>query len=86
MLDLVGTVKSLIKISSFFNTHVQIDNVVFRIHYKLTISLLVAFSVIINSRQYFGDPIVCSGRNEISARVLDAFCWIHSFVPDPACK
>lgn len=39
-----------------------IDNNVFRLHYKATVIFLVAFSLLVTSNQYFGDPIDCIQR------------------------
>ncbi|GFT02715.1 innexin inx2 [Trichonephila clavipes] len=57
---------------------VVIDNHVFRLHYKVTLPILVAFSLLVTSRQYIGDPISCISKDDIPTRVLDTFCWIHS--------
>jgi len=70
---LFGGLSSLIKLES-----VVIDNSVFRLHYKFTVALLLAFSAIVTSRQYIGDPIDCISRDDIPANLLDTFCWIHS--------
>jgi hypothetical protein len=54
MLDSFGQVKSLIKLEE-----ICIDNNVFRLHYKVTVVLLVVASLLVTSRQYIGDPIDC---------------------------
>ena len=54
MLDVFGQVKSLIKLEE-----ICIDNNVFRLHYKLTVAILVVASLLVTSRQYIGDPIDC---------------------------
>ncbi|CAL1291422.1 unnamed protein product [Larinioides sclopetarius] len=54
------------------------DNHVFRLHYKVTLPILVAFSLLVTSRQYIGDPISCISKDDIPTKVLDTFCWIHS--------
>ena len=38
---------------------VCIDNNVFRLHYKVTVMILIIASVLVTSRQYIGDPIDC---------------------------
>ncbi len=55
--ELFGSVKRLIKLDQ-----VCIDNNVFRLHYKATVIFLVAFSLLVTSNQYFGDPIDCIQR------------------------
>ncbi|XP_019871472.1 innexin inx2 [Aethina tumida] len=72
MFDVFGSVKGLLKIDS-----VCIDNNVFRLHYKATVVILVAFSLLVTSRQYIGDPIDCI-VDEIPLNVMDTYCWIYS--------
>ncbi|RWS22251.1 innexin-like protein [Leptotrombidium deliense] len=55
-----------------------IDNKIFRLHYKFTVAILVAFSMLVTARQYFGDPIDCISRDDIPSNLLDTFCWIHT--------
>lgn len=55
--DLFGSVKSLVKLDDYC-----IDNNVFRLHYKATVIFLIAFSLLVTSNQYFGDPIDCIQR------------------------
>ncbi|XP_014477993.1 PREDICTED: innexin inx2-like [Dinoponera quadriceps] len=78
MFDVFGSVKGLLKLDS-----VCIDNNVFRLHYKATVITLVAFSLLVTSRQYIGDPIDCI-VDEIPLHVMDTYCWIYSTftIPD----
>ena len=39
--------------------HVSIDNATFKLFYKATTSVLLAFAFLTSSKQFFGDPIVC---------------------------
>ncbi|XKL67396.1 hypothetical protein PGB90_002887 [Kerria lacca] len=72
MFDVFGSVKGLLKIDS-----ICIDNNIFRLHYKVTVIILIAFSLIVTSRQYIGDPIDCI-VDEIPLNVMDTYCWIYS--------
>lgn len=78
MFDVFGSVKGLLKLDS-----VCIDNNVFRLHYKATVITLVAFSLLVTSRQYIGDPIDCI-VDDIPLHVMDTYCWIYSTftIPD----
>lgn len=78
MFDVFGSVKGLLKLDS-----VCIDNNVFRLHYKATVIILIAFSLLVTSRQYIGDPIDCI-VDEIPMNVMDTYCWIYSTftIPD----
>lgn len=78
MFDVFGSVKGLLKLDS-----VCIDNNVFRLHYKATVITLVAFSLLVTSRQYIGDPIDCI-VDDVPLHVMDTYCWIYSTftIPD----
>lgn len=66
-------------LKSFFKTDVTtIDNNVFRLHYKVTAVILIAFSILVTGRQYIGDPIDCISKDDIPSKLLDTFCWIHT--------
>ncbi|XP_050459710.1 uncharacterized protein LOC126855791 isoform X2 [Cataglyphis hispanica] len=73
MLDIFRSLKSLIKIS-----HIHTDSAVFRLHYSLTVILLIAFSLIVTTRQYVGNPIDCIHSKDLPEDVLNTYCWIHS--------
>lgn len=57
---------------------VCIDNHVFRLHYKLTVPVIMALSFLQACRLYFGDPIDCVQGDDVPRNVLETFCWIHS--------
>jgi cytochrome b subunit of formate dehydrogenase len=73
VVDVFGSLRSIVKLDQ-----VSIDNNVFRLHYKATVIFLVACSLLVTSRQYFGDPIDCIQRDDIPQNVIDTYCWIHS--------
>jgi hypothetical protein len=56
------------------------DNEVFRMHYKLTLAILIGASMLVTAREYFGDPIDCVpiGEGDLLQKMVDTFCWIHS--------
>jgi len=66
MFDVFGSVKALMKLDS-----VCIDNNVFRLHYKGTVVVLVAFSLLVTSRQYIGDPIDWMVDASIGGDIMD---------------
>lgn len=78
MFNVFGSVVELLKIDK-----VCIDNNVFRLHYKATVAVLMAFAVLVTCRQYVGDPIDCI-VDGVPSNVMDTYCWIHSTftVPD----
>lgn len=71
--QLFSSLKSFIKPQSCIT-----DNPIFRLHYKFSVCILVAFSIMVTARQYFGDPIDCISRDDIPNNLLDTFCWIHT--------
>lgn len=73
MLDIFRGLKSLIKV-----THIKTDSPVFRLHYSLTVMILMSFSLIVTTRQYVGNPIDCIHTKDVPEDVLNTFCWIHS--------
>lgn len=73
MLDIFRGLKSLVQIS-----RIQIDSPVFRLHYSITVMMLIAFSLIVTTRQYVGNPIDCVHTKDIPEDVLNTYCWIHS--------
>ncbi|KAJ8878177.1 hypothetical protein PR048_022644 [Dryococelus australis] len=73
MLDIFRGLKNLIKVS-----HIHIDSPIFRLHYSVTVLILISFSLIVTTRQYVGNPIDCIHTKDIPEDVLNTFCWIHS--------
>ncbi|XP_069692263.1 innexin inx2-like [Periplaneta americana] len=73
MSDLLGSVRALLKLQV-----ICIDNNIFRLHYKVTVVMLVVFSLIVTSKQYFGDPIHCYEESGIHDAIIDSYCWIYS--------
>ena len=72
MFQMTGSVRKLLEADS-----VTIDNVVFRLHHKVTVAVLLLFSLVIASRQHVGDPIDCIAEG-VPARSMNTYCWIHS--------
>lgn len=70
---LFGSLKSFIRIDD-----VVTDSFVFRLHHKFTVAILIGASLLVTSRQYFGDPIDCISRDDIPPNLLDTYCWIHA--------
>lgn len=71
----------VVKVLSAFRKldDVQRDNAVFKLHYRFTVMLLVVFSILVSTKQYFGDPIKCdiSSTSSIQAQTVETFCWIY---------
>ncbi|KAG7164694.1 Innexin inx2-like 4 [Homarus americanus] len=78
MFDVFGIIRRLLKIDQ-----TRIDNVIFCLHYKATMVILVAFSLLVTNKQYFGDPIDCM-VGAINSHTIDMFCWIQSTYTIPS--
>ncbi|GBM83499.1 Innexin inx2 [Araneus ventricosus] len=78
-MDLFSSLKSFFRTSTTF-----VDNWAFTLHYRITTGVLIAFSILVTGKQYFGDPIDCISRDDIPTKLLNTFCWIHTTfsVPD----
>ncbi|KAG5891732.1 hypothetical protein JTB14_000335 [Gonioctena quinquepunctata] len=70
MIDFYQSLKSLLKLEK-----IHTDNNVFKLHYKVTVVMLVSFSILLTSKQYFGDPINCDVEERKD--VINTFCWIY---------
>ena len=79
MIDVFRSLKGFTKIR-----HLVIDSTVFRMHYNVSVVFLLAFSGIVTTRQYVGNPIDCIHTKDIPEDVLNTYCWIHSTYTIPS--
>ncbi|GLV41270.1 Innexin 7 [Carabus blaptoides fortunei] len=54
---------------------VVIDNMVFKLHYRLTALFLMIATVLVSSRQYIGEHIHCISDDGVAKNVMDTFCF-----------
>ena len=66
------------------NIDVKTEELYFRLHYGATVTFLLAFSLIVTTRQYVGNPIDCVHTKDIPEDVLNTYCWIHSTYTIPS--
>ncbi|KAF5275882.1 hypothetical protein FQR65_LT04121 [Abscondita terminalis] len=52
-----------------------IDNLAFKLHYRVTTLMLVVATVLVTSRQYIGEHIRCIGDSGVPAHVMNTFCF-----------
>jgi len=62
---------------------VNIDNNVFKLHYKITCMVFLCSSALTLMGQYIGDPIDCM-VDGIPGGMMDTYCWIHSTFSIPS--
>ena len=79
MLGSFSSLKSVLKFK-----RVKIDATIFRLSYKFSVTLMIASSILVTSRQFFGDPIDCVHTHDIPKSVLNTYCWIHSTYTIPS--
>ncbi|XP_026499008.1 innexin inx2-like [Vanessa tameamea] len=73
MIDLFMPFRSFLKFEN-----VCTDNNIFRMHYKLTVIVLLVFTLLVTSKQFFGEPIHCMGDNkDIDKDAINSYCWIY---------
>ncbi|XP_059051581.1 innexin inx2-like [Achroia grisella] len=55
------------------------DNNIFRMHYKITVLMLLVFALLVSTKQFFGEPIHCmsDGENDADADAVNSYCWIY---------
>lgn len=72
MLSKLSSLKVLLKIQS-----ISIDSSMDRLHYRVTVIVLFAFSTLVTSGKFFGEPINCDFP-DYPEHSLNAYCYIHS--------
>lgn len=70
-MDLLKSLKAVVN-----TENVRTDNNVFRLHYKFTAAMLLIFSIVLTSKQYFGNPIVCHTEHKYKD-VIEAYCFLQ---------
>jgi len=72
-MDVVSDVKGYL----FKKDGATTDNLTFKIHYRVSFSLLIGCMLLVSARQYIGDPISCIAEG-VPGGAMDLYCWIHS--------
>lgn len=70
MLSALASLKTLIKLKSY-----HIDHPLFRLHYQVTVSALLAFCLILTAKILFGDTIDCQSRILGRDDFFDNLCY-----------
>ncbi|CAH2231976.1 jg4037 [Pararge aegeria aegeria] len=74
MIDLFMPFRSLLKLGN-----VCTDNNIFRMHYKLTVIILLVFTLLVSTKQFFGEPIHCMSDSDKDhdKEAMNSYCWIY---------
>lgn len=52
-----------------------IENIAFKLHYQLTVTILIAFVILVCAREYFGDHIRCLSDQGVPDNVIQTYCF-----------
>ncbi|KAK2584023.1 hypothetical protein KPH14_006479 [Odynerus spinipes] len=55
-----------------------IDNIVFRLHYRVTFLILLVSTLLVSARQFIGEHIRCIADTSVSTNVIETFCFFTS--------
>lgn len=72
MLNVLSSLRGLLRIQS-----ISIDSNIDQLHYKVTVIILLAFSILITGGQFFGQPMDCDFP-DYPYHSLNTYCYIHS--------
>jgi hypothetical protein len=73
MFTLYDTLKSFFKFRRF-----STGGFIFKLHYQLTVAIMLTSTLVLAARQYVGEPINCIHSKDLPHDVINSFCWIHS--------
>lgn len=73
MVDVFGSLRSLFKVQ-----RISEDTMIFRLHYRATVALLLGGCVTLACKSISGSPIHCEASGSVDKIVLETFCWLHT--------
>ncbi|XP_050459702.1 uncharacterized protein LOC126855791 isoform X1 [Cataglyphis hispanica] len=73
MIDLFGSIRSLFKVH-----RIAEDSMIFRLHYRATVAVLLAGCLTLACKSLSGSPIHCEASGSVDKTVLETFCWLHT--------
>lgn len=72
---MVSAVAGFVKVRYLIDKAI-IDNMVFRMHYRITSAILFLCCILVTANNLIGEPIACINDGSIPSHVLNTFCWI----------
>lgn len=71
-------IDKFIPLGAFFRLETAcVDNPIFRLQYRFTVPLLLVFTLMVSTKQFFGEPIHCIGDTNNDRVAINSFCWIN---------
>ncbi|CAG5034987.1 unnamed protein product [Parnassius apollo] len=96
---LAATLNTLTPRLRFNFSKPNIENTVFKLHYQITVTILLAFVILVCAREYFGEHIKCISDQGVPEHVIQTYCFFmatftivrhynesllqHGFLPHP---
>lgn len=66
------------KIQNLTKSNIETESFISKLHYKLSVLLLVFFALCASSSNYLGKPIECTtGQKNVPSDFIRTYCWIH---------
>lgn len=75
--NLLSSVAGFVKVRFLIDKAV-IDNMVFRLHYRITSAILFVRCILCTTNSLIGDPISCIADSSLPGHVINTYCWITS--------
>lgn len=75
--NLLSSLAGFVKVRFLIDKAV-IDNMVFRLHYRITSAILFVCSILCTTSSLIGDPINCITDGGVPGHVINTYCWITS--------
>ncbi|KAG6459704.1 hypothetical protein O3G_MSEX011559 [Manduca sexta] len=72
---LMATVNTLIPRIRYRGIRPNIENIAFKLHYQLTVTLLIACVILVCAREFFGDHIRCLSDQGVPDHVIQTYCF-----------
>lgn len=72
---MVSAVAGFVKVRYLIDKAI-IDNMVFRMHYRITSAILFVCCILVTANNLIGDPISCISDNGVPGHVINTYCWI----------
>ena len=64
--------------SIFTLKELNVDNAVYKLHYKVSFGLCLVGTALLGAKQYFGDPIKCHVTSgSVDKALFESHCWLH---------
>ncbi|XP_045764997.1 innexin inx3 [Maniola jurtina] len=72
---LASAVAGFVKVRYLIDKAV-IDNMVFRMHYRITSAIMFLCCILVTANNLIGDPISCISDGAVPGHILNTYCWI----------